>query len=187
MVPSLSTVVTLSEFVYGMLIVIILQRLSELVLAAQHRKWAIAQGGVEYGADHYWMFVVLHSGWVLSWVIEAQAIQSWAWWGIAGYVLIQVLRYWSIASLGRRWNTRIIVLPGMPPVESGPYRWLRHPNYIAVVVELALVPMLVGAWSTAMVFTILNALLLLRIRIPAEEAALRAATNNGPSLGNEPS
>ena len=85
----------------------------------------------------------------------------------------QVLRYWAITSLGRYWNTRIIVYDQMTRVQSGPYRYLRHPNYVAVVLEIAVIPMLVGAWYTALLFTIANGALLPFIRIPAEERVLK--------------
>ena len=93
------------------------------------------------------------------------------WTALGGALGAQALRYWSVASLGSRWNTRIIVFPGMPPVKRGPYRFMRHPNYLAVIVEIACVPLIRGCWMTAVVFSIGNAVLL-RVRIRAEEAAM---------------
>ena len=166
----------------GLLLLVVFQRLTELVIAARNRQWALRHGGVEVRDEHYWMFVALHSSWLVATYLEAAGPQSWFDLGLVGYLMIQVLRYWAIGTLGRRWNTRIIVMPGQAPIASGPYRFLRHPNYIAVVLELALVPMMVGAWFTAAIATILNALLLLKIRIPAEEQALEEAKK-----GNSPS
>lgn len=169
----------------GLLLVVIVQRLSELVIAARNRRWALARGGREVAEPQYWMFFALHTGWLIATFLEARGPQSWFDLGLIGYLLIQVLRYWAIGTLGRRWNTRIIVMPGKPPVSTGPYRWMRHPNYIAVVLELALVPMMLGAWFTAAVATVLNAVILLRYRIPAEEQALREAQyENSPSEGD---
>lgn len=161
----------------GLLLVVIIQRVTELVIAARNRRWALTHGGREVRESYYWMFIALHAGWLVFTFIEARGPQSWFDLGLIAYLLIQVLRYWAIGSLGRRWNTAVIVMPGEPPVTNGPYRFLRHPNYVAVVLELALVPMMVGAWLTAAVATILNALLLTRLRIPTEERALEAAKN----------
>lgn len=156
---------------------ITLQRLVELRLAARNRAWAIEQGAQEYGASHYPLFFMLHIGWFLGWLVEAwrrgpRLSRGWPLW-LALFGLAQGLRYWAIASLGRLWNTRILVVPGTPLIRRGPYRWLPHPNYLAVVLELASVPLLFGAWLTALLAGLLNALLLLGLRIPAEEAALR--------------
>jgi methyltransferase len=99
---------------------------------------------------------------------------TWGWVALGGAVLAQALRYWAIATLGERWNSRIIVVPGLPPVTGGPYRFLRHPNYVAVVLELACVPLIHGAWRTALFFSVGNGVLLF-VRIRAEETALGAA------------
>lgn len=160
--------------------VIAVQRILELRLAKRHEAWARAQGAVEYGADHYWMFFPLHAGWLFAWPIEAilrgNALSSWWPLWLALFVMAQGLRYWAIYSLGPRWNTRILVFPGQPLVDRGPFRWVRHPNYVAVVTELVSVPLVVGSWVTAVVFSSLNLALLLGIRIPAEVEALRLAT-----------
>ncbi len=157
--------------------IVVVQRLSELMLANRNYRWAMRHGGREHGAGHYWLFVVLHSLWLVCMVVESLLLQPPVptWWPL-GLVLImaaQVLRYWAITSLGRYWNTRIIVYDQMTRVQSGPYRYLRHPNYVAVVLEIAVIPMLVGAWYTALLFTIANGALLLCIRIPAEERVLK--------------
>ncbi|MCB0166107.1 MAG: hypothetical protein KDI79_17870 [Anaerolineae bacterium] len=155
---------------------IIIQRLFELRVAERNRKWALRQGAREYGANHYPLFFMLHPGWLIGWVSEALAIGSrlsrwWpVWFGL--FAAVQGLRYWAITSLGRYWNTRILIVPGGRRVRTGPYRLFRHPNYLAVAVELAAVPLIFGAWRTAVVASLLNAALLLGLRIPAEEAAL---------------
>ncbi len=156
--------------------IVVVQRLSELVLAKRNYRWAMRHGGREYGADHYWLFVVLHSLWLVCITLEFLILQPSVptWWPIllALIMVAQVLRYWAITALGRCWNTRIVVFTQMPKVQSGPYRYLRHPNYVAVALEIAAIPALVGAWYTALLFSIANGALLLLIRIPAEERAL---------------
>jgi methyltransferase len=157
--------------------IVVVQRLSELMLANRNYRWAMRHGGREYGADHYWLFVVLHSLWLICMAAESLILKPTVpiWWPL-WLVLIataQVLRYWAITTLGRCWNTRIIVFDGMPRVTTGPYRYLNHPNYVAVVLEIAAIPMLVGAWRTALLCTIANGALLLLVRIPAEERVLK--------------
>ena len=157
--------------------IVVIQRLSELLLARKNYRWAISHGGVEIGAGHYWLFFVLHGGWLLSLVIECLFLspQPSSWWPyfLVMVITAQFLRYWAIATLGYRWNTRIIVFDRMSAIDSGPYRYLKHPNYIAVALEIFFIPALLGAWYSAIFFTVLNALLLLLIRIPIEERALK--------------
>ncbi|MBC8124729.1 MAG: hypothetical protein H7X70_03255 [Candidatus Kapabacteria bacterium] len=165
-------------------IILILQRLSELVLARRNEKRAFNRGGIEYGARHYPVIVLLHVLWFIGFIVENRAkgmghvewdvsvIFIWPLW--AGmFVSAQVLRYWAIASLGDAWNTRIIIVPGRSLVRKGPYRFMPHPNYVAVIMEFIAVPMLVGAPITAIVGTTLNLALLLFVRIPAENKALQ--------------
>lgn len=153
-----------------------LQRLLELRLAQANLCWALSQGGREYGQAHYPLFFLLHIGWMLGWLLEGlirnQPSPIW-WLWLTVFVLAQGLRYWAIRSLGRYWNTRIIIVPGASRVASGPYRYLRHPNYLAVALELLSLPLVFNAWLTALVASLLNAYLLLFIRIPAEEQALQ--------------
>jgi methyltransferase len=155
---------------------IVMQRFAELRVAAANRGWAMAAGAKEYGRGHYICFILLHAGWLAGWLVEGflrnKYSSIWALW-LALFCLAQILRYWCISSLGRCWNTRILVIPDMQPVRRGPYRFLQHPNYLAVALELACVPLIFNAWITAIVAGLMNALLLLFIRIPAEEAALR--------------
>jgi methyltransferase len=163
----------------GLFLVIAAQRISELRLAKRNLQWALAQGGRLVEEPHYWMFFVLHTGWLLAWPLEAWLRGPalgflWPLW-LAAFVLAEGLRYWAIASLGQRWNTKIVVLEGAPLIRRGPYRFIAHPNYLAVALELACVPLIFGAWITALVCSVLNAALLLGLRIPAETAALRGA------------
>ena len=153
-----------------------LERLGELWLSRRNARWALAQGGVEYGQAHYRVMTALHTAFLICCALEpwllARAFPGTLGWVAFGCAIAaQALRYWAIGTLGRRWNTRVIVLPTAPPVVGGPYRFLKHPNYLAVVVELLCVPLIHGAWLTALVFSVLNALML-RVRIKVEEAAL---------------
>lgn len=152
------------------------ERLGELRLSKHHAEWALARGAVEVGRGHYRVMAVFHLLFLVACVAEPRLLHR-PFPGWPGFValgaagLAQALRYWAVATLGDRWNTRIIVLPGAPPVTGGPYRFLRHPNYLAVVVELVSLPLVHGAWLTAVVFSLGNAALL-AVRIRAEEAAL---------------
>lgn len=155
------------------------ERIAELVVARRHAAWAFAHGGIESGRRHYPAMVALHAGLLVACLVEAFAggrqFIPWLGWMAFGLVVAaQALRWWCIAALGNLWNTRIIIVPGSMLVRSGPYRLLRHPNYVAVAVEGAALPLVHSAWITAVAFTGLNAILLLGFRIPAEERALRA-------------
>lgn len=157
-----------------------LERVAELVVSTRNARWSFARGGVESGAGHFPAMVALHTALLVSCLVEVYVADRpflpWLGWPMLALTLgSQALRWWCIASLGPRWNTRVIVVPGLPLVTRGPYRWLRHPNYVAVVVEGFALPLVHTAWVTALGFTVLNAILLARFRIPAEERALRAA------------
>jgi methyltransferase len=159
-----------------------LERLAELVISRRNLTWARSQGGFESGFGHYPFMVVLHTGLLVACVLEATQrpfIPALGWSMLVVVLLAQALRWWCILTLGPRWNTRIVVIPGRPLVSAGPYRWLRHPNYVAVVAEGIALPLVHSAWITAIVFTVLNAGLL-RVRISAENAAMeQALTMNG--------
>jgi methyltransferase len=159
------------------MVLMVLERLVELVITRRNERWVRQQGGIEAGAGHYPWMVLLHTLFLIScpaevWLLNRPLIP-----GLAVTMLILLagsfaVRYWTISALGRRWTTRVFCLPGTPVVTSGPYRWLRHPNYSAVLVETFALPMVHTAWLTAVVFTVANCLLL-RVRIRVEEQALR--------------
>ncbi|MFI2103621.1 isoprenylcysteine carboxyl methyltransferase family protein [Isoptericola sp. NPDC019693] len=161
-----------------------LERLAELVVSARNARWSFARGGVESGRGHFPAMVALHTALLVACVVEVvvadRPFLPWLGWPMLALVLAgQGLRWWCIATLGPRWNTRVIVVPGLPLVDRGPYRWFRHPNYVAVVVEGIALPLVHTAWVTALAFTVLNAWLLLGFRVPAEERALRLAAGDG--------
>jgi methyltransferase len=161
-----------------LLAVIIGQRLGELYLSAKHLPYIRAHGGREYGRAHFPLIVAVHVLFPILFVIELTHHHTdggalWPLWLIV-FAAAQILRYSAIVALGQRWNTRVFVLPGVPPVRTGPYRWLRHPNYVAVVVEFAAAPMIFGAWRTAIVISVLNAAVL-AVRIRCENEALQRA------------
>jgi methyltransferase len=163
-----------------------LERLAELVVSARNARWSFARGGVESSRGHFPAMVALHTGLLVACVAEAvladRPFLPWLGWPMLVLALAsQGLRWWCIATLGPRWNTRVIVVPGLPLVTGGPYRWLRHPNYVAVVVEGIALPLVHTCWVTAVAFTVLNAVLLLRFRVPAEERALALATGGAAS------
>jgi methyltransferase len=159
------------------------QRALELRHAARTTAALRARGAVEHGAAHYPLFIVLHAAWGLGMILECAA-RGWpgvhlGWLGV--WALAQALRYWAIVSLGGRWSTRILVLPGEPAVTHGPYRWLRHPNYVAVAIEIAAAPLAVAAPWTAALASALNAALLLGVRIPAEDRAWAQSPRTPPA------
>lgn len=160
----------------GLLVFVSLERLNELRLSKRNAALAFARGGIEVGEPHYRVMTVLHTLFLVACLVEPLIRgQSFpgvlGWVALAAVVLAQALRVWAISSLGQRWNTRVIVLPEAPPVVRGPYRFLRHPNYVAVIAELAALPLVFGCWWTAVTFSIANAGLL-AVRIRVEEEAL---------------
>jgi methyltransferase len=169
--------VTSRTLYLAFLLLIGAERLFEVALSRRNAARAIARGGRESGQAHFPAMVALHTAFLVSCAVES-GIRTFpgalGWAALAGALGAQALRYWAIASLGDRWNVRVIVVPGEPPVQRGPYRFLRHPNYAAVVVEILAVPLIHGCWLTAAAFSALNAVVL-RARIRAEEAALGAA------------
>jgi len=165
---------------YACLIVAVgLERLAELVVSQRHLRWAKSRGGVEAGRGHYPPMVILHTGLLVGCIVEVvwldrAFVPTLGWTMLAVVLASQALRWWCIAALGRQWNTRVVVVPGLPLVETGPYRWLRHPNYVAVVAEGVALPLVHSAWLTAIAFTVLNAVVL-TVRIRTENRALAAA------------
>ncbi|WP_345569804.1 isoprenylcysteine carboxyl methyltransferase family protein [Nonomuraea rosea] len=162
---------------YALLIgLVVLERLAELVVARRNLAWARSRGGIEYGRRHYPWIVLAHVALLVAapsevWLLGRPFLPALGWPMLAVVVLAQGLRWWCIATLGHRWNTRVVVVPGMPLVDGGPYRWLRHPNYVAVVAEGVALPLVHTAWLTALAFTLVNAALL-TVRIRVENAAL---------------
>lgn len=151
-----------------------LQRLGELVLSRRNTQRLLAQGAREAGAGHYPLIVALHAAWLagLWYLVLFGGAGSVAWSWLVLFVVLQGLRVWVIAALGPRWTTRIIVLPGAPLVAAGPYRFVSHPNYMIVAAEILVLPLVFGLAWYAVVFSLLNAMVLW-VRIRAEEAALR--------------
>jgi methyltransferase len=152
------------------------ERVAELVVSRRNQAWSRGHGGVETGRRHYPVMVALHTALLLGALVEVwcrrpEFVPLLGWTMLALAVAAQGLRWWCIATLGPYWNTRVIVVPGRPPVRRGPYRYWSHPNYAAVVVEGFAVPLVHTAWVTALLFSVAN-LALLRVRIRAENAAL---------------
>ena len=160
----------------ALVLAVALERLVELVVSNRNVAWSRARGGVETGQGHYPVMVLLHTGLLVGallevWLRRPPLVPTLAAVMLALVLASQALRWWCIATLGHRWSTRVVVVPGLPPVTAGPYRLFRHPNYVAVVVEGFALPLVHSAWFTAVVFTVCNAVLL-RVRIRVEDAAL---------------
>ncbi len=159
------------------LAIVALQRVGELLLSARNLARLRTRGARELSATHFPLFIVLHAGYPIALVAEvlagARAPGYWPW-ALAVWLVAQALRIAAIGALGERWNVRIVVLPGQPPVRRGIYRWLRHPNYVAVALEFVSAPLMFGAWRTLIGASLLNAVAM-AVRIPAEERALEQA------------
>ena len=153
------------------LALVTLQRLSELWLSNRNTRRLILEGAYEVAPGHYPLIVAVHALWLaaLWWLAPPQPIDGF-WLGM--FVLIELARIWVLASLGKRWTTRIIVLPEAPLVRRGPYRWVNHPNYLVVIAEIAVLPLVFGLWQLALIFSALNAAIL-TVRIREENRALR--------------
>lgn len=163
----------------GFTLVILLvafERVVELVVSKRNLDWSFAQGGIEYGRSHYKYMVVIH-----TFLLAGALVEVWAsrpildpvlFWGFFALAMgSQALRWWCIGTLGKRWNTLVVIIPGLPVVKSGPYRWLKHPNYVSVVIEGIALPMIGFSWRTALIFTVLN-IFVLSARLKSENAAL---------------
>ncbi len=147
------------------------QRLAELIHSRRNTRRLLAEGAHEVGAGHYPLIVGLHAAWLLALLLLVPSEAPVNWPLLALFLALQAARLWVLASLGRLWTTRIIILPGAPLVRRGPYRYLRHPNYLVVAAEIAVLPLVFGAWGIALVFSLLNLVLLIQ-RIRIEDAAL---------------
>ena len=153
------------------LTLVTLQRLGELWLSNRNTRRLLAQGAHEIGASHYPLIVAVHALWLVAlwWLGLSRPIDGF-WVGM--FVLIELARIWVLASLGQRWTTRIIILPEAPLVRRGPYRWVNHPNYLVVIAEIAVLPLVFGLWQIALIFSALNAAVL-TVRVREENRALR--------------
>lgn len=182
----------------GLMVLVGFERLAELAVSKRNAAWSFSRGGREVGAGHYPAMVALHSCLLAAclvevWWADRPFVPALGWSMLAVVVAAQALRWWCITTLGRQWNTRVIVIPGLQLVSRGPYRWMSHPNYVAVVVEGVALPLVHTAWLTALAFTVTNAVLL-RTRIRTENAALAtlggavpASSRAAPSaLSSEP-
>jgi methyltransferase len=156
----------------GLLLVATLQRLVELIIANRNTRALLAQGAYEVGRGHYPAIVFFHVAWLVTlWGFFVSGLTRFEPWFAIAYLAVQILRIWVMASLGRYWTARIIVVPDAPLVRTGPYRVMHHPNYLVVVLEIALLPLALGSWPLALGFSIVNAILL-AWRIRVEESAL---------------
>ena len=171
-------------FFYLILVLVIIQRLVELLIAKKNEKAMLAKGAYEVGAAHYPFMILLHVSFFVSLLIEVIFFKSvltphieW----LVIFLVLQLLRIWCLVSLGMFWNTKIIILPGANVVMKGPYSFIRHPNYLVVCLEIALLPVMFEAYFTAITFTILN-FIMLAVRIPIEEKALKEATNYASAI-----
>ena len=161
---------------YLLILAVGIERLVEMVVSTRNARWSFARGAAEYGRPHYAAMVAIHTALLVGCVVEPWALHRpflpWLGWPMLAVVaLSQLLRWWCIATLGHRWNTRVIVVPNAPLVREGPYRWLHHPNYVAVVAEGLALPLVHTAWVTAGAFTLANAFVL-RTRLRVENSAL---------------
>ena len=163
---------------YLIMLLVTLQRLGELVVSARNMRALLAKGAVEIGRGHYPAMIALHSSWliVLWLLVGGRAINVPL---LAVFVVLQALRIWVLATLGRRWTTRVIVLPGAPLVTGGPFRWVRHPNYCVVIAELAVLPLVFGLVGVAALYSVLNAAMLW-VRISSESRALYDQPGSAP-------
>jgi methyltransferase len=165
---------------YAVLLFVVVQRLVELVIAKRNTTAILAAGGIEHGVGHYPLIVLLHLCWLASLAYFISPDRPVNVPLLSVFVVLQLLRVWVLCSLGNRWTTRVFELPGQKPIATGPYRWVRHPNYIVVAGEILVLPLAFGAWDLAAIFSVLNGLVLWH-RIRVENVAL----NNMAGAANE--
>ena len=151
------------------ILVLVIQRLSELAIARRNEKWLRAQGAIEYGMKHYPFIVAMHTlffvSMIVEYIISGHAAISWVF--LVLVVLVMSFKFWALSSLGKYWNTKIFRIPGVYPVKKGPYKFLKHPNYMEVILEIALIPLVFHLYITAILFTVMNAFMLY-VRISVE-------------------
>jgi methyltransferase len=180
----------MSSWFVALVILVGVERLAELIIARSNMRWSLARGGIVVGRGHYRPMVALHTGLLVGCLLEVWLggrpfVPALGWPMLSLVAAAQGLRWWCITTLGRQWNTQVIVVPGLPRVTRGPYRfrWLHHPNYVAVAVEGAALPLVHTAWLTALAFAVLNAALMV-VRIRCEEAALKMYASIGDFSGD---
>jgi methyltransferase len=148
---------------------LIIQRLSELLIASRNEKWLLSQGAIQYGQSHYPYIVAMHTLFIISIIVEyilrPNAPIDFIF--LALFILVLLFKFWALSSLGKYWNTKIYRVPGVYPVKKGPYKIFRHPNYGEVVCEIAIIPLVFHLYYTAIIFTVLNAIML-TVRISVE-------------------
>lgn len=177
-------------FFCALIAAVALERLLEMRVAQRNAARLVARGGFPVGDGHFPWMVLLHTALLVLAPLEVIWFERpfpprWGWVMLGLVAATMALRYWVIATLGDRWTTRVFVVPGEAPVTGGPYRFLRHPNYLAVILEVAALPLVHGAWLVALVFSTLNAWLLW-VRIRVEEKALRSVSAYDQALGSTP-
>lgn len=162
------------QYFVAVIVYTILQRISEMFVAKRNTTRLVARGAVEFGASHYPVIVLMHVAFFVSLGVEyiATPVHSFYPVLLSIFVLAQVMRFWVMRVLGERWSTRVLVVAGETLVAGGPYRYLSHPNYLVVAIEILVLPLAFGLWVTAAIFSVLNAILLLLVRIPIEKRAL---------------
>lgn len=162
-------------------VIVGLQRLGELWLSRRNAQWLMASGGREIGSGHYPVMIAIHACWMAAIFFLVPADAPIYWPLIVAYLVVQLGRIWVIKSLGRYWTTRVIEMPTTPLVRSGPYRWVKHPNYVVVALEVALLPLIFGAWEIALVFSIANfAIIWWRLRLENASLGRRAHLQGDP-------
>lgn len=174
---------------YLFFLFIVTERIVELMIAKRNERILKAMGAKEFGVRHYRWIVIMHILFFLSFAAESlwRGAELSPWWPFlfSLFIVVQGLRVWTLRSLGRFWNTKILVLPNAKVVAKGPYRWLRHPNYLVVVLEMWLIPLMFQAYGTALIFSAANAVML-AIRIDVEEKALKSLTNYADQFDERP-
>lgn len=170
----------------GLLVLMVVERLAELTISRRNQRWLVARGAIEVGGEHYPWMVVQHGLFLASCLVEVWWLQRPFYQTLAIAMLVALttamaLRYWVMVTLGRRWTTRVFCLPGEPIITTGPFRYLRHPNYLAVVIEIFALPMVHTAWMTAVVFSLANGVLLAQ-RVRVEEEGLRLYNDSDAQL-----
>lgn len=173
---------------FALVVAVALERILELVITRRNLRWSTPLGGLEFGRTHYGFMVALQTAFLFACPLEVfflgrAFVPLLGWPMFALLILAMGLRYWAVTTLGRRWSTRVIVVPGMPAIVGGPFRYLRHPNYVAVIVEGFALPLVHTAWLTALIYQVLNAWVL-SIRIGVEERALRQHSSYDERLGD---